>query len=159
MKSPPLLTLILVLCFVTSSAFAQRPASPSNGDANAISRTELVISWQDNSNNEDSFVIYDYEEALFSGSFPPFSQLLYQYQVGTNSTIGTGPAGVSGVNETIINGVRVQLIGGMKVRYAIYAYNSQSNLLSLGTLTPEVRTLRSAQSWTPGIPFPKFQLR
>ena len=137
MKASYLLVHIFVLLFAVNLVHAQAPASPTNGNATAISRTQLVISWEDNSNNEDRFLVFDFEESSFSGEFPPLELLLYQF--GTSSVGGTGPIGGILIDETYVSGDRVKLAGGMRVRYAVYAFNPVNGISQGKTVTPEVR--------------------
>ena len=118
----------LALFFATSSAIAQAPASPSNGAANIISRTQLEISWQDNSDNEDVFAVFVYPDAFTIPN--PFDALVGEVQPDLTSGI---------VGQSFADGSRVPLTGGMKVQYAIFAYNVQSGFSESYALTPEVR--------------------
>ncbi len=132
MKSSYLSLLILVQFFVIGSIFAQRPVDPSNGTVAIISRTELEISWQDNSNNEDLFIIV---------TFP-----------------GDELVAASGANTTsyTVEG----LASGSRVQYEIYAYKQESDgtaSFSNPTLTPAVIVpdgiIRYGHQATVGQPF------
>jgi cyclophilin family peptidyl-prolyl cis-trans isomerase len=107
----PLFSLFSFL-FVAHAASAAAPARPSNGGAVIISRSELQISWQDNSNNEDVFAVYDYSN-------------------GALGDLIEVPA--ANVTSTVISGLSV----GESVQYAIFAYN-ETDGFSGGILTPLV---------------------
>lgn len=49
--------LLLVLQFTTKNSFSQVPAAPSNLHATAVSSSQIVLHWTDNSHNEDYFNI------------------------------------------------------------------------------------------------------
>lgn len=126
----PVLCLLCCLLAV-SKAFALPPAAPSNAGATVLSRTELQISWQDNSNDEVGFQVFTYANGRV-GSF-------------------LGTAAANSTSATIIN-----LTGGQSVQYAIFAVNLQ-NESSGGIVTspvtmPDVLT-RFGHEATVGVPF------
>lgn len=98
------------LLLFSHSGVAQAPASPTNGGATVINRTQLQISWQDNSNNEDEFQVFVYANG----------------QLGTN--LGSVPANTTSVPIT-------GLSGGESFQYAIFAFSATEGY-SGGVLTP-----------------------
>jgi cyclophilin family peptidyl-prolyl cis-trans isomerase len=95
------------------SAFAAVPASPSNGGASIINRNQLQITWQDNSDNEDFFLVYRY----LNGNLV---SLLAKGAANSTSAVISGFA------------------PGQSVQCAIIAY-SETNGYFGGALTPLVR--------------------
>lgn len=64
---------LIVFLIVAQSGFAAAPADPTNVDATVIGRNQLQITWEDNSDNEDFFLVYVYiNESLgdYLGSVP-----------------------------------------------------------------------------------------
>jgi cyclophilin family peptidyl-prolyl cis-trans isomerase len=104
-----------LFCFLLAaqSAFAAVPASPSNGGASIINRNQLQITWQDNSDNEDYFVVFTF----------------------VNGAVGDSPIKVLNANTT--SAVITDLSGGASVQYAVFAYNA-TDRYSGGVLTPLV---------------------
>lgn len=103
---------IFVFIIAAHTGFAAAPASPTNGGATVLDRNRLQITWEDNSDNEDLFLVYSYtNESLgdYLGSVP------------ANST------------SVVISG----LSPGQTVQYAIFAY-SETEGASGGVLTPPV---------------------
>ncbi len=120
MKRLSLLLSILSFLFIAHSTFAAVPNGPSNGDIEIISRTvletKLKITWQDNSDNEDLFIIFNYLNGVvgdYLNEFPP-----------------------KDATEQIIS--LSNLDRGSTVQYIIGAYNSEDGVSSFGALTPEV---------------------
>lgn len=93
------------------------PSAPTNLQAEAISQTEIKLTWQDNSNNEDGFKI---ERKIIDGTY---------------TLIGSVGANVTTYTDT-------NLTPGTTYIYRVYAYNSAgnsgySNEASATTLSPQ----------------------
>jgi hypothetical protein len=118
------------------------PASPSGVQAAAVSNTTVQVSWNDESNNEDEFVI---ERQLASGSPPPFTEAgrvgsgttsfedtglapstTYRYRVRACNAHGcSNPAGGSGASEVSTLATLVIETGALPVGSVGVAYGQQ----------------------------------
>lgn len=113
MKFPIRIFCLFSFLCLAQAGFAAAPASPSNGGASIVDRNTLQVTWQDNSNNEDAFVVAPYANGAVGD---------YLGAVGANST----------------SAVITDLTGGTSVQYAIFAWNN-SDGYSGGILTPLVK--------------------
>jgi cyclophilin family peptidyl-prolyl cis-trans isomerase len=113
MKFPTQFFCLFSFLCVAQVGFAAAPVSPSNGGASIVERNTLQITWQDNSNNEDAFAVYQYVNNAPAN---------YLGAVGINLTSAT----ITGFS------------GGESVQYAIYAYSEADGFSAGNAVTPLV---------------------
>lgn len=138
MKTLYHLFLVFIFLCAIGSISAAVPDGPTNGDVRIISRTAsettLEITWQDNSSNENFFVIFNYSNG------------------GVGDYLEVFP--VENSTEQIIS--LPDLARGSTVQYVIAAYNADG-MSKTGALTPAITitdsTVRYGFEATVGVPF------